>query len=618
MWQPIRIKFTNLFSHKDTEYSFKKNKCVMIYGVNKTDKDKDSNGGGKSTIMEAISLAITNQTCRDVTKLDFINEDEDDCFVEFELENNIGNVNHLIIRRWISRKKSTRVELIENGKVNGEMTSVNEANARVYELIGLNKEDLVHFFLIGQDTNYSFLTTSDTEKKNIVSRLINIDFINKKIEILKALSKEKNAEKTELQNDIIGVETRIQITDEQIDDLKNNFESNKAKRISDIDNSIGILKNKKFTQENNLAENKAKSYQYQNSIDKNKFDEKVLKNYQSKVSEMEKKIKDFQKQKRTVYSDIQKFKGVMEGAIQCPNCQSKFLLDSDIELESVPEKIDILQSLIKGFDTSIKSIESEEKEFEEKISEQEMFEQQIYDLKRKKRKTDSEIEASEDEIILIGKRIVKKESEKKEVKAEKVKDKIDELNDSKLEWEEMIEVLNSEIEKVNKEIGDFEFWIVNFGKKGFTTFLVNKAIKSIEGITNSYLQKINSNCQIQINGYTVLKSGDVNEKISIDVIEEGFRTGNYLKYSGGEKGRINLANIFGIQHLINLTCPTGGLNLLTLDEVFEGLDQRGQIEIIKVLENMNITSLVVTHRSQPIGAENEIFIEKVDRVSRII
>jgi DNA repair exonuclease SbcCD ATPase subunit len=618
MWNPIRIKFQNLFSHKDTEYFFKKNKCVMIYGINSTDDEMDSNGGGKSTIMEAIVLAITNQTSRDIGKEDFINNEEESCFIEFELENAISPVSNLIIRRWIDRKKSTKIQLEENGVINEEMTSVNECNARIYELIGLNREDLTHFFLIGQDTNYSFLTTSDVEKKSIVSRLINIGFIEKKIETLKSLSKEKTNYKNELREDLIQSQTRIDIVDEDIEDLKNNFEFDKIQRMKNVDIEIKIEKNKKIDQENKLAENKSKSISYQFSIDKNKFDENILNQLKSDVSKTEKEIKEIQKKQRNNYSQIQNFKTILSGAIMCPKCHTSFLIDSDIDIKDIPTKIDSLQDSNSKFNIEIESLENKDSKIEEKISEQEMFEERIYTLNRNKRKTDSEIEGSEDEIILIEKRILKKESEKGKIKTEKLIEKVSKLESSKQEWVEINEVLNNEISKVDSEIEDFDFWIINFGKKGFTTFLVNKAIKSIEGITNSYLKKINSNCQIQINGYTTLKSGDLNEKISIEVIEDGFRKGNFLKYSGGEKGRINLANIFGIQHLINLTCPTGGFNILTLDEVFEGLDQKGQIGIIKVLESMNMTSLVVTHRSQPIGAENEIFIEKIKRVSRII
>ena len=618
MWQPIRIKFQNLFSHKDTEYFFKRDKCVMIYGRNLTDSDKDSNGGGKSTIMEAITLAITNETSRDVTKDDFINEEEKESLVEFELENKIGNINHLIIRRWFFRNKSTKIELVENGEINREMTSVNECNSRIYELIGLNKSDLIHFYLIGQDTNYSFLTTNDAEKKSIISRLINASFIDSKIDLLKKLSKQKVSERSELETDKTKIESRLEMIDESISDLKENFDRRKKKKIEEIEEEIISLTKELNDNKKELLQIQEKQKEISLKIKTNKFDEEKLSKLKSENRILEKTIDENNRKLRKNKSEISTLNQIKEGAIQCPKCSHKFLLDSNTSLSEIPKKISEIQSENEVLSKSNESIEKEIEKIEKEIEKIEAFEEKLNSYKKAERKNKLKIEELEDDIQLNEKKILSREKAKKEEKAKSLKNEISELELSKTEWIEALELISEEVDKVNKEIEDYEFWIVNFGKKGFTTFLVNKAIKSIEGITNSFLKKINSNCQININGHTILKSGDVNEKISIDVIEDGFRKGNYLKYSGGEKGRINLANIFGLQHLMNLTCPSGGLNLLTLDEVFEGLDQKGQIEIIRVLEKINITSLVVTHRSQPIGAENEIFVEKIDRISRIV
>ena len=45
--------------------------------------------------------------------------------------------------------------------------------------------------------------------------------------------------------------------------------------------------------------------------------------------------------------------------------------------------------------------------------------------------------------------------------------------------------------------------------KKFKTYLANQCISSIEGYTNFYFKKINSNLQIKINGYKELANGDI-------------------------------------------------------------------------------------------------------------
>ena len=110
----------------------------------------------------------------------------------------------------------------------------------------------------------------------------------------------------------------------------------------------------------------------------------------------------------------------------------------------------------------------------------------------------------------------------------------------------------------------------------------------------------------------------MSDKINISILRDGKSVANYHRFSGGEKGRINISNIVGLQKLINMSCPNGGLNFLGLDEVFEGLDITGQKETIKILEEIGVTTLVVSHRSKPIGVENELIIQKINGISKII
>ena len=78
MWSPKRIKFTNLFSHKDSEYQFLDGKCVIISGENRSDRSLNNNGAGKTTLFEAITIALTNESLRNIKKDDFINKEEDE------------------------------------------------------------------------------------------------------------------------------------------------------------------------------------------------------------------------------------------------------------------------------------------------------------------------------------------------------------------------------------------------------------------------------------------------------------------------------------------------------------------------------------------------------------
>lgn len=88
--------------------------------------------------------------------------------------------------------------------------------------------------------------------------------------------------------------------------------------------------------------------------------------------------------------------------------------------------------------------------------------------------------------------------------------------------------------------------------------------------------------------------------------------------SGGERGRVMLAGVLGIQHLINLSTNGKGLNLLVLDEALSGIDAGGTLEIINTLNNLGTTVMMITQNIEDSSIfENCIRVVKEDGVSTL-
>ena len=107
-----------------------------------------------------------------------------------------------IVRTFFRSNKPVKVEIWENGELNKQITSVNEANKRVIDLIGISREDLLRYFIISQDSRYTFFTASDVEKKEIMNRITSADMINPVIEELSFRYKEKNAEYSTIESEV--------------------------------------------------------------------------------------------------------------------------------------------------------------------------------------------------------------------------------------------------------------------------------------------------------------------------------------------------------------------------------------------------------------------------------
>ena len=159
-------------------------------------------------------------------------------------------------------------------------------------------------------------------------------------------------------------------------------------------------------------------------------------------------------------------------------------------------------------------------------------------------------------------------------------------------------------------------WITNF--KRFKSFLANKSIRNIKDYTNLFLETMGSNINVEIEGYRELANKKVKEEITVSVLRDGLSEGSYGKFSGGERGRIDVCNILAIQELINLNSPSGGLDLLICDEIFDSIDSKGLECMIQGLQSLGKTIMIVSQVEINSLKEQTITVRKENKISTIV
>lgn len=618
MWNPEKIEMYNLFAHKESIYEFKQNKCVMIFGSNQTDRNLENNGAGKTTLFEAICIALTNESLRAIKKDSFINRDEEECKIVFHLYNPVLKMKLRISRQFFRGNKSAKIEIWENDKLNKQVVSVNEANKRVLELIGISREDLLRYFIISQDNRYTFFTASDSEKKEIMNRITSADMINPVIEELDLRYKEKNAEYKEIDDEIGKLSNKKELLVEQREEVLANDNTEEelnelSEKISEAEEEIGEIDGnlEKWKKAVKTREEQIQAITVEDTTQLKK-DRKKLK------EEMEELDSELSENKRME----KKLKAELEDTITCPKCSHEFIHESELDL-SVKDTKSLLaeaQSEIKKQTKKYEAKETKLKNLNKKIKETERAEELVGEIEEEKSGYERKIKnKTQDRADLLVK-IEKWETEKRAIKKRKKDDKLlNSLNQRIGECDTEIEKLTKQLLPISEEMETIKFWQFNMGRSGFMTYLANKSIKIIEGITNSYLRKFGVDISVLINGFTILKSGEVREKIDVFVLNDGVTAEQFLAKSGGERGRVTLAGVLGIQHLINLSTNGRGLNLLCFDECFHGMDSKGQENIIKIFEKMGITILVITQNvSESFNNENTLYVVKEKDVSRYV
>lgn len=617
MWNPIKIEMKNVFSHVDSQYTFNNGKCTMIFGENRTDKSFENNGAGKTTLFEAICIALTGDSLRNIRKEQFINRFAESAEIQFTLENK-ALYKTMTVHRKFYRNKSSQVFVFVNGELNTQITSVNEANSYIAEQIGVSHEDLLRYYIISQDSNYTFFTAGDGEKKEILNRITQADLLNPVLERI-------DTEKREVEGMYNSVSLNCERIDAKIETLQE--QKREMQQNDDYEEEIRSFKDKVKSQRKIILKSKESVSELRKDIDeltkqlktKKCVDLTQLREERNKVR---KQLEDVESTRSENVRMRRKIESELAGTVKCPECGTEFIEESELDL--TPDKA---RKLIKQLDTTIKCNEKEKEDLLKKIDDLRISLQKTQD-------TNDEIDKIKNNIKIQERAI---ECENENVRnAEKVVDfterKIRELQeehskDTRIKTiEQKIRELTTERQQQGKSLKLVEerlemckFWKFNMGKSGFATYLANKSVKVIEGITNAFLRKFGVDVSVQINGFTVLKSGDVREKIDCYVTNDGITLESFMTKSGGERGRVALAGVLGIQRLLNESTDGRGLNLLCFDEAFKGMDTLGQENIIRIMERMGMTILIISQNvSDGFNNENTLRVVKEEGVSRYV
>lgn len=618
MWNPSKIEIYNLFAHKESVYDFKNNTCTVIFGRNETDRGLENNGAGKTTLFEAICIALTNESLRAIKKDSFINRDEEECKIVFHLYNPVLKKKLCIIRQFFRGNKSAKIEIWENDKLNKQVVSVNEANKRVLELIGISREDLLRYFIISQDNQYTFFTASDSEKKEIMNRITSADMINPVIEELDLRYKEKNAEYKGIDDEIGKLSDKKELLVEQREEVLAN--DNTEEELSELSEKINKAEEEIVEIDGNLEKwrraVKTREEQIQAiTVEDTTHLKKERKKLKEEIEELDSELSENKRLEK-------KLKAELEDTIICPKCSHEFIHESELNLslEDTKSLLNEAQREIKKQTKECEAKETKLKNINKKIKEAEQAEELVGEIDEEKSGYERKIKNKTQDRVDLLEKIAKWENEKKAIKKRKKDDKLlNSLNQRITECDTEIEKLNKQLLPISEEMETIKFWQFNMGRSGFMTYLANKSIKIIEGITNSYLRKFGVDISVLINGFTILKSGEVREKIDVFVLNDGVTAEQFLAKSGGERGRVTLAGVLGIQHLINLSTNGRGLNLICFDECFHGMDSKGQENIIKIFEKMGMTILVITQNvSESFNNENTLYVVKEKDVSRYV
>jgi len=623
MWYPVKIEFGGLFAFRDrAEVAFKRGECTVIFGDNRTDRGSLNNGSGKSTLFEAISLALTGDLLpRDtpITRDKAINRERDEAWVTMSLANDVLHQTMEIQRRFY-RKRSAKATLFENDRENTQLTSVAEVDKRVLELLGLSREDLLRYYIISQDRQYNFLTAPDTTKKEILNRITNADMLQPVLDAIKADHKAADERVAEYETKILTLDTRRETLEENLRELKanNTAEANIAGLVGLLEgyiNDAAALGLQAQAIRNEFETEKTKRTALEQQLE-------TAPNFVDDIAAAEGKITAAQKERKKNRRAKEELALALEGAIECPKCHERFIPNAEFDL--TPDQIrkiitqreadDVkLAAAVKTAEEALEALEDKQRDYDQLQSELSRVKRSMVAIRERADRLKRQMDDVERRKNDLQKRI------------EEARRAADE--DASIKTAEAkIKATKAELKTAKAELADFRylaesmaFWDFHMGKNGFTTYLANKAIDALTGSANRFLEIMDMDFRLHITPFQTLKNGDARDKMEVFISSDGISTNGYATYSGGERQRVGIAALLGVQRLLNMSTDGRGLDMLLLDESLSGVDSLGTMSIVKTMKRLKTTILLITQNIEdPSFFDSVICVRKIDGVSTLV
>lgn len=657
MWRFTKIGATNFQSFEELYWEVPLHKPIWVQGENKTELDQDSNGSGKSTIFEIIYYLIIGSSSSGKRDVKLISRWADQSFFWGELYNPFTS-QRLRIERTLNRKSSSSLKIILNDEDRKEFVpSITEGNKKIIELIGISVEDLRNFYLINRDKFISFFSSSDSNKRDLITRFSKVTYLNRIPPIIEKEVETESNKVFKLNQEISSIEGSIETSKQNIESIKEscdvvNFEKNKTIRVNLLQNEIENLnkiKQEKLLLQDNLKDKisllnrQIERKQYWIDI-VNKFDyNKKITNLSSSLEEIQEAIISNNNLNNSINKDLMELSKIrtpleitLQGEVECPNCNFHFVPGDPINIEQAKEII-----------VGIKEEESElKKEVEKLLNIENNLSKNKLDINSKQRvfinkgtkrnnlvkiigaeisNLRTELATINSSILSINKELLNLDlsitSKSKDLENEEnlvppnFKSLSDPIKKAIKENENKLVELKEKRDSILKVIENKKTWIINF--QSFYIYLTNKVLYNIEVLSNTFLEKIQTRLRLKLEGFKVNADKSIKESITPIILEDGNEEDDYRTYSGGEKGKLILSTILSLHELINMSSPSGGLDFLFIDEILDSVDSKGMSSFLKTLESLNKTIFITSHVGTKEINENVLKIVKINGKSSI-
>lgn len=584
----MQIKFVeihNMLSIGKVRLEFKNNGLTLLDGWNHD--DSSANGAGKSAIPNSIAYGLYDKIPRKISKSEILRRGSKKGHVHIGVQVGLDLIE-------VKRCRPKNTTYIVNGIVE-DMTQEEFENK-----IKMSYAQFLVCMYAAQTDGKRFLSLNDTEMKDFILKLMDLDrFLIKKKEI-DAKIKELDQSKIDIEKLIVSCESKKSVYEDQLVDMDEIL-----KKIADLDTSI--------------LERKYHELSVIKKPDVTKYSQLKQKT-KNKLTELD-KIDQALQSDRLIFSHLQREIEQLESysfddAIECPSCNERFISSNmgAIKIGQLrkehDEKIKLKKAELQDVVSRINSAPNtrarrdEIIELSNKILEKERQDQQAYyDTMTRMSDIKSKINMNSSTIASLSATLNKQK----------------EFQEKLAEISGLIDKANNKLNKIKDEIRVSSIISSILSPTGAPAYIVDSIVDIFNEKVSDYVSHIWPNAAYELQSFKENKSGTVRAKFSDKLVIAG-RNVSIGSLSGGEFRCLSLSVDFAI---IDVVESIFGFHVspVFLDEPFEGLDQSNRERAVDLLEKLSSDRQIwiIDHASEAKSMFSDVVrIEKKNGLSDII
>jgi DNA repair exonuclease SbcCD ATPase subunit len=641
------VKAQNIlcFGSKGVEINFSNfGNIIQVVGVNLdapgTENEPASNGTGKSSIQEILSIGLYGKTIKSPTKNKgnkIVNVLSDKGEVEVQWDDfkvlrtfkksKSGSVTSKL-DLWQSENKTWD----ENSKITRGTSD--ETQKLIEEKIGLSHHAFCNVVIFDDSNTYSFLEADTPTKRQIVENLLDLEQYRDYHENCKGFLRELKKKILETGKEYELIKEHVSACERRIFTIKNQESNWKSNKQIEIKQLIENIKSKQKELENSdtglqlanwqkgqerisylndeITDLESKRNKLQDLI---KIAREKLENSRKEKDSLSEEIQSNVLSLRNIESELNKalkliseLDNLKEGTA-CPTCRGIINRENYVHvlnhgketvnkcrdvIEEKQNEIELKKQMFGSKSSSLNSIQEKISEADGKIS---LIEGNLRKhrneisllVKVSKPEGNSSEQILEAEIVELKKQLKNK---KEEYEGDSpYKEIIEEADLEKRKKELEKDEKSLELEKLESELPYYEYWLDAFGDNGIRKFV-------IDGIIPSLNERIQYWLQILIDG---LIEVNFDNKLEETILRNG-NPAFYHNMSKGEIRRVNLAVSQSFAYVMMLNsgcCPS----IVFLDEITGGGIDRAGIPYV-----YNMISELSKERQVMVTTHNEVLI----------